>query len=325
MKEESYLKIKIDDKKFKENLFKKKEKQIKIFLNFIIFLALFITLFKYYNLKYNYLLKEKENQSLNIYKKTPKIIAISYSNKLYQKQLALNKKSALEIGNVDEYYSYGPSDIDIEFKEKNIYILSQKRGNGYWLWKPYFILKTLKEKLKNGDYLIYTDACVLYMNSTYKIIEFMKERDAEMWADQLIYKEKNYTKRDTFLLLNADIPLFTNTFQYQATIQIYKKSKFTEKFLEELLYYSQDKRIITDLPNTLGKENYIGFKDHRHDQSVLSLLIKKYGLVNSNKTNLNITESKSITLMPSIFCLYRRLKFINYNDIRNKCIKKINK
>jgi len=41
---------------------------------------------------------------------------------------------------VDEYYNYGPNDIDNEFKKKNIEILSQKRGNGYWLWKPYFIL-----------------------------------------------------------------------------------------------------------------------------------------------------------------------------------------
>lgn len=256
MKQESYLKINIDDKKYKENLFYIKAKQMKIFVNYIIFIVLFIILFKYYNLKLNYFIIEKENKILKIYKKNPKIVGISYANKLYERQLALNKKSALEIGGVDEHYSYGPDDIDIKFKEKNKYILSQKRGNGYWLWKSYFILKTFKEKLNDGDYLIYTDACVLYMNSTYSIIEFMKERNAEMWADQLIYIEKEYTKRDTFLLLNADIPLFTSTFQYQATIQIYKKSKFTEKFLEELLYYSQDKRIITDLPNTLGKKNY---------------------------------------------------------------------
>ena len=104
----------------------------------------------------------------------PKIIAISYGNRDFQKLLEFNKKSAFEIGKVDEYYSFGPEDIDQQFRIKNKDILSRKRGNGYWLWKPYFILKTLKEKLNEGDYIIYTDAGILYMDSTWKIIEFLK-------------------------------------------------------------------------------------------------------------------------------------------------------
>ena len=104
----------------------------------------------------------------------PKIIAITYGNAFFQRQLDLNKKSALEEGKVDEHYIYGPDDMDPEFKEKNKNILSRFRGNGFWLWKPYFIYKTFKEKLKEGDYLIYTDAGILYMNSTYQIIDFFK-------------------------------------------------------------------------------------------------------------------------------------------------------
>lgn len=127
-----------------------------------------------------------DNVNLKISTK-PKIIGISYGNNIFQKQLKINKKTAILIGKVDEYYSFGPDDIDFEFKKKNQDILSRERGNGYWLWKPYFILKTLKEKLKEGDYLIYTDAGILYMNSTKKIIDFLKEKNAEMWAFQLNY------------------------------------------------------------------------------------------------------------------------------------------
>lgn len=74
----------------------------------------------------------------------PKIIAISYSNEKYQRQLKLNKKSALEVGKVDIHYSYGPNDIDPNFKKKNKDILSRTRGNGYWLWKPYFINRKIE-------------------------------------------------------------------------------------------------------------------------------------------------------------------------------------
>ena len=255
-------------------------------------------------------------------KTKPKIVAISYADQSFQNQLLINKKTALEVGKVDEYYSYGPNDIDINFKEKNKDILSKKRGNGYWLWKPYFILKTLKEKLNEGDYLIYTDAGILYMNSTYIIIDSLKKKNADMWMIRLKYIEKQYTKRDAFILLGADLPFYTDTNQYMAGIQVYKKSKFTEKFLEELLYYSQDKRIITDEPNILGFKNYKEFIENRHDQSVLSILIKKYGQVNSGKTNMKINEIKQRNIfIPFIFCIYRRKKFLDYNDIKEKCIK----
>ena len=183
----------------------------------------------------------------------------------------MNKKSAIEVGKVDEHYSYSPKDIDKDFWKKNKEILSRKRGSGYWLWKPYLILKTFKEKLNDGDYLIYTDAAILYMNSTYQVIDFLKEQNAEMWMNRLTLKEKIWSKRDAFILLGVDMPFYSETNQYMGGIQIYRKSKYTEKFLEELLYYSQDKRLITDEPNTQGLNNYPNFRDNRHDQTILSL------------------------------------------------------
>jgi len=220
-----------------------------ILLNILIFTFFFI---KFNNYKINYIIYKKINSNIR-----PRIIAISYSNERYQKQLNFNKKSALEVGKVDFHYSYGPNDVDLDFREKNKDILLRKRGNGYWLWKPYFINKTLIEKLNEGDYLIYTDACVLYVNSTYQIIDILKNKNLEMWMFRLNFFEKQYTKRDAFILMGADIPFYTDTHQYSANIQIYRKSKYTEKFIGELLYYSLDKRIITDDKNTLGFHNYL--------------------------------------------------------------------
>ena len=153
----------------------------------------------------------------------------------------------------------------------------------------------------------------MYMNSTWKIIDFLKEKKAEIWAIQTHHIEKKFSKRDAFILLGADMPFYTETPQYMAGIQVYQKSRFTEKFLEEVIYYSQDKRIITDGPNTLGLNNYRGFKDNRHDQTVFSIMIKKYGQASSGKTNININEiEKKKICMPYIFCIYRRINFINF-------------
>ena len=250
----------------------------------------------------------------------PKIVAISYSNEIYQKQLKCNKKAAFEIGKVDEFYGYGPEDIDPEFREKNKDILSRKRGNGYWLWKPYFILKTLKEHLNYGDFLFYSDACIILKDDIRILIKFLNEKNSDMWLLRSVHEEREYAKRDAFILMGADNAFYTNTRSYQASIQIYRKTEIIERFLEDLLYYSQDKRIITDDPNTLGLSNYPEFIDNRHDQTILSILTKKYGFANSGKPNMNITELNNIPeTFPHIICHYRRMKFFDYDDLLKKC------
>ena len=252
-----------------------------------------------------------------------KIIAITYANKNFERQAQFNKQSALEIGKVDKHIIYGPNNIASEFKEKNKEILSKPRGNGYWLWKPYFIYKTFKEKLREGDYIIYTDAGILYMNSIYLVIDFLKKQNAEMWAIKLKYKERFYSKRDAFILMGVDMPFYSETYQYMAGVQIYRKSKYTEKFLEHLLFYSQDKRIILDTPNTLGLENYPGFIDNRHDQTVFSLLVKKYGESDSENPTLSpeVINNSTHILLPNIFCIFRSINFKNFDDLKEKCIK----
>ena len=145
-------------------------------------------------------------------------------------------------------------------------------------------------------------------------------KKADMWLYRTDFLEKFYTKRDTFILLGADSPFYTETKQFNAAIQIYKKSQFTEIFLEELLYYSQDKRIITDDPNTLLLPNLEGFIDHRHDQSILSILTKKFSQVNSGKANYDINLLNNLKNdMPFIFCHYRRIKFKDYDDLKKIC------
>ena len=235
--------------------------------------------------------------------------------------IIFNKLTAINVGKVDEYYSYKFDDIDLNFLKNHRDILSRPRGNGYWLWKPYFIYKTFKEKLNKGDFLIYTDAGIFYLDNVKKIIKYMISINEDIWVNRLPYLEKKYSKRDAFILLDADSPIYTDTFQYMAGIQIYKKSEYSEMFLQKLIKYSTDKRIITDDPNTLGLPNYPGFRDNRHDQTVLSILFKKYKFSNldKNKTKPGELNKMKSNFRPKTFCIYRRLRFKNYDDLKKKC------
>ena len=60
----------------------------------------------------------------------------------------------------DECHAYDATVMDEQFRQKNQHILSQGRGAGYWLWKPYIIYKWLTDPSMEDDnsYVIYSDA-----------------------------------------------------------------------------------------------------------------------------------------------------------------------
>lgn len=212
------------------------------------------------------------------------IIAINYANKRFEKSQQWNTETALENGDVDGVISYSPEYIDKSFYKKNKKILEAYRGAGYFLWKPYFILQALEKRINKDEYLIYSDCGMAFLNSTDYFVSIMKKKNLDIMAFNLEgsqsgkYREKYYTKRDAFVLMKCDSKEYYDSYQFLASAIIFKKTDFSLKFVKEWLKYSQDSRIITDSINTLGYPNYEGFSDHRHVQSIFSLLAKKYGL-----------------------------------------------
>lgn len=186
-------------------------------------------------------------------------------------------RTALEVGGFDKSIPYKFEDIDSGFVEKNQYTFSQQRGAGCWLWKPYLILKTLRT-LNEQDWLMYTDSGMHFVRNPWDIIlsksEEIGDKGIATFCDMGV--EKNYTKRDTFVLMNQDEERYTNTKHRLASIFVCRKTDFSVRFLEEWLKYASDCRILTDLANTQKLPNYPEFSSHRHDQSIMSLLCKKH-------------------------------------------------
>ncbi len=138
--------------------------------------------------------------------------------------------------------------------------------------------KILVEKVKYGDYLIYADSGSYYLGDTKIFVDLMKKYNLDILPFALHFQEKKWTKRDAFILMECDSPEYTNTPQIHATFAVFKKTNFTLAFLNEWLKYAQDRRIITNDPNKMGKNNYKGFRENRHDQTIFSLLVKKHKL-----------------------------------------------
>lgn len=204
-------------------------------------------------------------------------LLINYSNNVFRKSQKLNSKTGKEVALFDEVISYSPKDIEQDFFEKNKKILSQKKGNGYWLWKPYFIKRSL-ERLNYDDFLFYCDAGSYFINPITPLINISLETGQDIITFELSQIERVYTKRDAFILMECENSKYTETKQRLASYNLWKKSKLSMDFINEWLRYAQDERIITDIENQCGFPNYPEFKEHRWDQSIFSLLTKKYNL-----------------------------------------------
>ena len=205
------------------------------------------------------------------------IVAISFADDKFKNAQRLNTKTAFKYG-ADKVIEYSPADIDKSFRDENKAIFDSARGYGYWLWKPYFIDKTLQE-VSEGDYVVYVDAGAAYVNNIKLLIDVMDRDHQDVMCFCIDQVEKEWDKRDALILMDADEEKILNSNQICGGYIVVKKSPFSVGLIKQYLYYAQDERIITDEPNVMGYENYMEFKDHRHDQSIWSLLCKKNGVL----------------------------------------------
>ena len=183
----------------------------------------------------------------------------------------------------DEYHALSNLDIDSEFYQQNYEILKQKKGAGYFLWKPYIIYETLK-KINDGDILFYVDAGNIFLEDPTFIYEKLQENDGIILFDnrdgmQNGESAQNFIscKKDSFVLMDCDTDEYIFGKHLNASYQIFQKNDNSLFFVSEFLKFSQNIEIITDTPNKFGP-NYTGYYDHRYDQSVLSLLSIKHNI-----------------------------------------------
>lgn len=209
------------------------------------------------------------------------VYAMACADDNYMPSAKFQLNTALKKGKVDKTLCFNIADMDEEFKVRNKKILEAggERRRGCYLWKPYFVNKVLDE-IEDGDFLFYMDgAGGYYRENVAPIVDCMTKNNIDMVGSRRYrYFEKHWTKRDAFVYMDCDKTEYTDQYQCWAGMFVLRKTENTKNIMREWLKYAQDYRIITDAPNTCGLDNYEGFQENRHDQSILSLLMKKYNV-----------------------------------------------
>ena len=194
----------------------------------------------------------------------PHIISYSSpSHEHYQRRLA---KFLTECGySHTEYIEKWLTELDEYDEMKDIF--EQKRGAGYWAWKPLVLLDALQE----NEWVIYLDSDGIFDN--YPGI-FDKFYNHDLAAVDTGFNHGQWTKRDCFIIMDCNSEKYWNANQVWGGVVSARQRGLN--YIWEWAQYCSDHRCITDSPSCA--ENLPNFHEHRHDQSILTNLIIKHNL-----------------------------------------------
>jgi hypothetical protein len=163
-----------------------------------------------------------------------------------------------------------------DFYKENEDVFNESPGLGYFLWKPFIILDAMS-KIPEGEMILYSDVGDMFHPD---LIPYVNSIMGDDFCLLLIggFPNKVLTKRDCFVYMDCDEEDYWDSIQLEAGMSFWKVCDQAKNLVSEWLEYCKDRRIISDDENVSGKENFPSFREHHHDQSILTNLAVKYGL-----------------------------------------------
>ena len=157
--------------------------------------------------------------------------------------------------------------------------LKASRGFGYWCWKPFVILKTL-QSCQEGDIVIYLDiGCTLSPKGTKKMQEYLTLAIKNTFVcGEIPSIEREWSKADLLRYMGAlhDTTMIDTPQRPGGVLFLCKNHQSLLFITQWLQVFYDDFSLVDDTPSKIP--NLAGFREHRHDQSVFSLLSKRHNL-----------------------------------------------
>jgi hypothetical protein len=162
----------------------------------------------------------------------------------------------------------------LEFWFQHNASLPSARGAGYWFWKGPLIKHHLK-KLKEAEFLIYADVDLIdHLSWLPRLLEKMVATGKNGAIYELEFNEEDWTKADVLHNMCGErfVEVYAKTRQYSGNFLVLRKEAATMKFVDEWIAASSNFHWISDARSIYP--NVPTFQEHRHDQSLISLLLK---------------------------------------------------
>lgn len=204
-----------------------------------------------------------------------KVYVVSFAHDCCQKAQKNLEKTALGCG-VDKVFSLNLESLDAPENVKQ-FIRDNKRGAGFWCWKP-FALKQILKRVNKGDIVIYVDASTYFTRYVDKIVDFINTNEVLVFKHKEAYLQSTWTKMNAVEYFGYDhnwCETEGTKIQMIAAFVGIKNDSFGNFIVDEWLksMNPENSKLFDDSPSA---RNCLDFKESRHDQQMLSLIVYKY-------------------------------------------------
>lgn len=211
-----------------------------------------------------------------------KIKLVSFAGGPFAPRQVTFKQNAEDSGFFDEIVVHTPDTLPPDFKaEFGPYMAANPRGLGYWIWKSVVVLEELKT-LSAEDCLVYMDVGhVLNPGGRKRFSEYVElacDSPYKRLSFSNVYTEAHWTKADLAERLGLSIAhSHMKTSQITANLMLMQNTKDNIDLLQCWGQIAREDgcRYSDDSPSQ--SPNHCEFQEHRHDQSIFSLLCKLRG------------------------------------------------
>ena len=202
-----------------------------------------------------------------------KKIFITYGDGLYYNSLIRIREQASSAGCFDEIITYTDADLPAEIR--NHLLLRYKRGGGYWLWKPYFILKTLLDVAREGDVVVYSDAgSEVFKHASWNSFFKMMETHG-LICFKITALMKYWTRQNLLQAFSASCHNIDQMWQVMSGVSFWtrKALPIAQEWYDVMFLHPE---YVLDVTPDEREKEIAGFIENRHDQSVLTCVSHKY-------------------------------------------------
>jgi len=218
---------------------------------------------------------------------SPKVHFISYADKVFDMQLSRICAQAKESNFFNSVTALKPSFLGASFYTRFEDILSQERGAGYWIWKPYLIQKALRV-INDNDFLVYLDAgCTINPDGEKRFIEYIDMLSSSDFS-AISFKfldswrpERSWTFAETFDYFNVGLSSgVANTGQIIGGVIVLQKTEHGVFLIDQWLKALYENQFLfTDKYQNSPANITQGLIENRHDQSIFSIIRKIHGSI----------------------------------------------
>lgn len=141
-------------------------------------------------------------------------------------------------------------------------------------FKPIMFFELL-QTMQEGDFVLVCDSNHIIISDPQPIIDITLNNGIfakDHWG--VHYLNKQWTLRNTFINMDCDEERYWSSTHVQANIIAMVKNDLVMKFSEEFLTNSLNYDIMFGIGE--NNNNFPEFREHRHEQSIFSILVEKY-------------------------------------------------